>query len=135
MSEQENEAPVVEQLRGLGAGFRFRKSGLCHTVDLSQATGTVDDSIAQRIAQLTRVAVVNLSGTAITSDALAAFAGLEKLQSLDLSDTTIGDEALPHFKPLAGRVRILVLTNTQVSADAIKEIRKQMINTRIIQLS
>ena len=127
-----NEASVVDQLRKMGAQLRFRKSGLIHTVNLS-GNGDVGNELLADLAQLTRLAVLNLASTAISDEGLRHLLSLNHLENLDLQATAIGDQALESLSQMTG-LKILILTGTQVSGDGLKQLRKSMLNTRIVFL-
>lgn len=127
------ERDVVQRLEAMGASLRFRKSGLVHTVDLTACT-EANDAVLADIRHLKRLAVLSLAGTSVTNLGLEPLAELEKLESLDLSNTAIDDQACPYFAQLGDRLKLLVITGTSVSSDSVRRLRKELLNTRIIQL-
>ncbi|UUO06723.1 hypothetical protein M4951_00055 [Blastopirellula sp. J2-11] len=100
---------LIDTLRQLGAKLRLRKSGRLHTVDFST------------------------SGAAIADEHLALLDAAQKLEELDLSETSVTDagvERLVAHKAL----KLLTLSGSQVSGDAVKLLRKRMIGCRIVFL-
>jgi Leucine-rich repeat (LRR) protein len=138
---------------GLGVGL-----GVPRPNDLGPADGEAECRIAggtritdlglTRLAKLTKLQQLDVSGSAVTSDGLKALAPLQQLRrlnlwnvrgiddravpylealpnltTLDLSNTAVSDQALARLAKLA-HLRRLYLNETKVSADALSAFQK-----------
>jgi len=81
---------------------------------LDQAT----DSDVRRLAELTDLHRLDLTGTQITDAGVSHLAGLTRLQWLDLSGTKLTDAGLEHLKGLTG-LQWLLLPGTDVTDEAL----------------
>ena len=130
----QNDAPdVVIWIDSLEIPTRRFKSGRLHTVDFRPIADSVDDSYVERLSGLSKLSDLYLSGCGVTHRAIKSLLEHDSLQTVDLQDTTVNDTALELLTQL-DQLKLLVLTGTNVSTEAVQLARKKMINTRIIKL-
>lgn len=115
----------------LGAVVRFAKSGNPLVVDLRPVAPRVTDGVLEHLAPLESVRELYLDGAPIHDQMLGHLQRLAKLATLDLQRTAVTDAGLAQLKQLRS-LKLLLLTGSQVSLDGVREIRKSMIQTRII---
>ncbi|MFL2870511.1 MAG: hypothetical protein ACJZ8O_07130 [Pirellulaceae bacterium] len=133
MTNQHDDPDVVMWIDSLDIPTRRFKSGRLHTVDLRPIAETVDDAFVDKLSGLSKLSDLFLSRCGITNRAIASLLEHDSLQTVDLQDTTVDDSALELLTQM-NHLKLLVLTGTSVSTEAIQLARKQMINTRIIKL-
>ncbi|MEQ8789143.1 MAG: hypothetical protein RIC55_22715 [Pirellulaceae bacterium] len=126
-----NEEAIAERLRTCGAQLRMTRKGRVHTVDFRSAAENFGPEPLESIRQLERVKELHLLGPEVDDRTVAALASLPQLETLDLEQTAVTDAALPHLSQMQ-QLKLLVLRGTSVSREAVAELRKQMIGTRIV---
>jgi len=99
--------------------------GLAHVARLTsleelrlRSCGSITGSGLAHLRGLTRLVVLDLSGTNVADAALAHVGALGSLVHLDLKDTPVTDAGLRHLASL-GHLMVLDLTGTQVAAAAV----------------
>jgi Leucine rich repeat/Leucine Rich repeat len=95
-------------------------AGVAHLAGLTKLrvlnlSGTdVGDAGLSHLSRLTNLRELRLSATSVTSGGLAHLRGLTNLQMIDLSGTSITDAGLVHLSGLKG-LRVLDLSNTRIT--------------------
>lgn len=89
-----------------------------------------DDDLAP-IAALTTLKEVSLEGTQITDKGLVHLKNLKSLEVVDLSDTAATEDALRAFYDHAN-LQAIIMTNIDVSREAIAEFKKHVPRCRVI---
>ena len=133
MTNQNDDTDVVAWIDSLEIPTRRYKSGRLHTVDFRPIAATVSDSYVERLIGLSKLSDLFLSGCGVTNRAIKSLLEHDSLQTVDLQDTTVDDSELQLLTQL-DQLKLLVLTGTKVSTEAVQLARKKMINTRIIKL-
>lgn len=107
MPKEPDPVEVIEFLKSHGAHVRMRKSGQVHTLDFSGCDWKPDD---QSIRQ---------------------FEVLQSLEVLNCEKAPLTDVAVESILRHPG-LKLMTLSDTQLSADAIKRLRQNLIGCRII---
>mgnify|MGYP001303526737 FL=1 len=122
-----------EQLKRHGASIRRFKNARIHTIDLSQASCIVDDSLVQQLQSHTTLVELDLSDSRITNQAIQHLTLFSKLTSLNLKNTAINGDCVDALLEMQ-QLKLLILSNTEIATTTIEEIRPRMLNTRIVYL-
>ncbi|MDP7204186.1 MAG: hypothetical protein QGH11_01350 [Pirellulaceae bacterium] len=123
----------VETLERLGARLRRRKSGRIHTVDFRPVAPLVGDPELVALEGLHSLVELYLSGTAISDDCLPSLARHGHLGTLDLQQTGIGDRVFELVTQLP-ELRVLVLSDTAVTVEEVRQQRSRLIQVRLVHL-
>ncbi|MFN3148421.1 hypothetical protein [Bremerella sp.] len=107
MPKEPDPDELIEFLKSHGAHIRMRKSGQVHTLDFSGCDWKPDDESIRRFEVLQSLEVLNCEGS-------------------PLSDAAV-DSILSH-----PALKLMTLSGTQLSGDAIKRLRQNLIGCRII---
>ncbi len=132
MSQPFDEREFGERLARTGCRTAFSKSGRLLRIDnrdckLSLEAATLDGIVnCDALRELTLCAV-----TGWLNDNVAVIAGLKNLRSLDVEGSDLNDQSLAVLAD-CGNLQVLNVRTTQVSRAQVTEIRKRMIQTRII---
>ena len=119
------EAEAARALMQLGALVMMDdRQQHVYSVDLRLA-GVIDktDAALLLVDQLPRLAVLQLSGTAVTDQRLRSIAGCRSLSLLALSQTSIGDQGLVHLTRLS-RLQRLFAAETSITSGGLEHIAK-----------
>ena len=108
-----------EQINAVGGQSRRYKSGLLHTIDLKNAHARIDDLWIEQLAGQSKLKELNLSGTDISNMSLEVIRQLVSIETLDLSETAINDEAFAYLSSMH-HLKVLVLTGSNVTQDRIR---------------
>jgi Leucine Rich repeat len=92
--------------------------------------GLTDVTLA-RIARLTKLIELNLSGHKITDSGLKQLAGLDLLRSLDLVETEITDAGLEHLKAIRS-LRSVDLSRSKVTAQGVSNFEASRPGVRVL---
>lgn len=123
----------VESLESLGARLRRRKSGRIHTVDFRPVAPQVGDPELVALQGLHSLVELYLSGTAISDACLPSLARHSQLATLDLQQTGIGDQVFELVTQLPD-LRVLVLSDTAVTVEEVRQQRSRLIQVRLVHL-
>ena len=123
----------VESLERLGARLRRRKSGRIHTVDFRPVAPQVGDLELVALEGLHSLVELYLSGTAISDACLPSLARHSQLATLDLQQTGIGDQVFELVTQLPD-LRVLVLSDTAVTVEEVRQQRSRLIQVRLVHL-
>ena len=123
----------VESLERLGARLRRRKSGRIHTVDFRPVAPQVGDPELVALEGLHSLVELYLSGTAISDACLPSLARHSQLATLDLQQTGIGDQVFELVTQLPD-LRVLVLSDTAVTVEEVRQQRSRLIQVRLVHL-
>ena len=123
----------VESLERLGARLRRRKSGRIHTVDFRPVAPQVGDPELVALQGLHSLVELYLSGTAISDACLPSLARHSQLATLDLQQTGIGDQVFELVTQLPD-LRVLVLSDTAVTVEEVRQQRSRLIQVRLVHL-
>ncbi len=123
----------VESLESLGARLRRRKSGRIHTVDFRPVAPQVGDLELVALEGLHSLVELYLSGTAISDACLPSLARHSQLATLDLQQTGIGDQVFELVTQLPD-LRVLVLSDTAVTVEEVRQQRSRLIQVRLVHL-
>ena len=123
----------VESLERLGARLRRRKSGRIHTVDFRPVAPQVGDLELVALEGLHSLVELYLSGTAISAACLPSLARHSQLATLDLQQTGIGDQVFELVTQLPD-LRVLVLSDTAVTVEEVRQQRSRLIQVRLVHL-
>ena len=123
----------VESLERLGARLRRRKSGRIHTVDFRPVAPQVGDQELVALEGLHSLVELYLSGTAISDACLPSLARHSQLVTLDLQQTGIGDQVFELVTQLPD-LRVLVLSDTAVTVEEVRQQRSRLIQVRLVHL-
>ncbi|MFO0871702.1 MAG: hypothetical protein U0935_22490 [Pirellulales bacterium] len=112
LPEVQDEESAVAALAKFQVTVEKDDEGHVQVVDATD-TGLPDKALAW-LAHFPKLNVLQLSGTAVTNEGLAAIASLQTLEMVYLDRTDIGDAGLEHLKGLENIV-VLVLERSQVT--------------------
>jgi len=107
MPKEPDPVEIVQFLKSQGAAMRLRKSGQVHTLDFSACPWKPDDQSIGQLESLQSLEVLNCEGAPLTDAAVEAI--------------------LRH-----PRLKLMTLTGTRLTAEAIKRLRQNLIGCRII---
>lgn len=117
------EAPIVEQIRGLG-GWATPCDRLdpraCVHAEFREAK--MDKATLERLGRLPRIGTLILQDSPITDEGLKLLAALTQLQYLSLANTQITDAGLQYLKGMT-QLEWLNLDSTQVSDTGLEQIK------------
>jgi len=130
---KEADQDAISALEQTGAIVKRGKSGKPLVVDFRPTTNQTNDENLVHLKSLNSIREIYLDGTAITDASLASITHLAKLTTLDLQRTAVTDAALESVKSLPA-LKVVLLTGSRVSRDAVNKLRKQMIKTRIVYI-
>lgn len=122
-----------EKIDAVGGQSRRYKSGLLHTIDLKDASVRIDDLWVEQLIGQNKLKELNLKGTDISNKSLDTISQLVSIETLDLSETAINDDAIAKLNSMQ-HLKVLVLSGSDVTQDRIRDIRASMINTRIVSV-
>ncbi|MBH58345.1 MAG: hypothetical protein CMJ82_14305 [Planctomycetaceae bacterium] len=122
-----------EKIDAVGGQSRRYKSGLLHTIDLKDASVRIDDLWVEQLIGQNKLKELNLKGTDISNKSLDTISQLVSIETLDLSETAINDDAIAKLNSMQ-HLKVLVLNGSDVTQDRIRDIRASMINTRIVSV-
>ena len=122
-----------EKIDAVGGQSRRYKSGLLHTIDLKDASVRIDDLWVEQLIGQNKLKELNLKGTDISNKSLDTISQLVSIETLDLSETSINDDAIAKLNSMQ-HLKVLVLNGSDVTQDRIRDIRASMINTRIVSV-
>ncbi len=122
-----------EKIDAVGGQSRRYKSGLLHTIDLNDASVRIDDLWVEQLIGQNKLKELNLKGTDISNKSLDTISQLVSIETLDLSETAINDDAIAKLNSMQ-HLKVLVLSGSDVTQDRIRDIRASMINTRIVSV-
>ena len=107
------------------------KRGSVLRVDFSSIAENISDAALAELGACSKIRALNMSGMTISKKVFAAILSLEQLSTLNLENTNLNDlqfeqlAKLPHLK-------IVCIRGSQTTADQVAQLRKRMINLRII---
>lgn len=130
-ADKPNADPSIETLRGLGAKLRVTKGGQILSVDFRTTPNPVADAEVALIKGRSKLKELFLDGAQISDAAVDDLLTLSSLITLDLQNTALTDAGLAKLGEMK-QLRLLLLNGTQVSSDLVAELRKRMLNTRIV---
>tara|TARA_B100001939_G_scaffold273418_1_gene241304 strand:+ start:237 stop:632 length:396 start_codon:yes stop_codon:yes gene_type:complete len=122
-----------EKIDAVGGQSRRYKSGRLHTIDLKDASVRIDDLWVEQLIGQNKLKELNLKGTDISNKSLDTISQLVSIETLDLSETAINDDAIAKLNSMQ-HLKVLVLSGSDVTQDRIRDIRASMINTRIVSV-
>ena len=129
--EVPDDLAVIAKLESLAVILRRGKSGRVLSVDFRECQVTIDDAIASELIKLPRLKEIFLDGTAISNDTIAAITKLPRLSVFSAENTSLTDDCIGCFIDCK-KLTLLRITGTHVSREKVAELRKMMINARIV---
>ena len=127
------EAAAVQVLETAGVIFQSGKSGKVRAANIPEAcdVAVVDWSLFSRLGYLARFEAPN---TRVRDEHVASLVHLKRLKQIDLVGAEqVTDTCRQYFQSLP-KLELLKVTGTAMTIDVIRQMRKEMIATRIVYL-
>ena len=125
-------AAIAGQLQQAGAQLRAGKSGRWRAATLP-AGSSLSDEQWESLAKLQFLVRLEADGADVRDPHVKAIARLPRLTQLDLCNTAVTDACVDDLMSMA-KLQLLRITGTNISKEALAQMRKAMLATRIVKL-
>ncbi len=98
MTKLPDEDALIQRFKTRGARVRLRKNGQVHTLDLSTCEPPANDALLQETGPLQSVEVLNCTGAELTDNCVDVLLSHRRLRLLTLSGTPVTPEAIRHLR-------------------------------------